>query len=166
MGFIGNPNLLELLSVDITDKIDRVIAACVQDKADIVARDTYDKGERQKLNLGHTVGHAMEALSEYKIHHGSAVASGMHVITKAAAVRGACPADAVTLLDGLLEKYGLDPYIYERFTAEDMYSSALHDKKMRGDTITVVIPVEKGRSELFTYPAAELLSIIKDGAAR
>ncbi|MBE6617201.1 MAG: 3-dehydroquinate synthase [Ruminococcaceae bacterium] len=166
MGFIGNPDLIELLSGDISDKIDRVIAACVKDKADIVARDTYDKGERQKLNLGHTVGHAMEALSEYKIHHGSAVASGMHVIAKAAAVRGTCPADTVEKLDKLLEKYGLDPYIYERFSAEDMYSSALHDKKMRGNTITVVIPVETGRSELFTYQADELLQIIKDGAVR
>lgn len=166
MGFIGNPDLIRVLENGTDGKIDEIIAACVQDKADIVARDTFDKGERQKLNLGHTVGHGIEALSEYKIHHGSAVATGMHIIAKAASVRGICPADTVEKVDALLVKYGLDPYIYEGFSAEDIYSVALHDKKMRGNEITVVIPTETGRSELFTYPAEELLSIIKDGMKR
>lgn len=165
MGFIGNPSLISLLEGNIDDKIEEIIAACVEDKVDIVARDTFDKGERQKLNLGHTVGHAIEALSEYKIHHGCAVAAGMHIIAKAASVRGICSADTVEKLDSLLKKYGLDPYLYEGFTAEDMYAVTLHDKKMRGDNITVVVPTQTGRSELFEYPVTELLSIIKDGTA-
>ncbi len=165
MGFIGNPRLLDLIDGDISDKIDDVIAACVQDKVSIVARDMFDKGERQKLNLGHTVGHAMEALSEYKIHHGCAVAAGMHMITKAAVKRGICSEDVLIRLDALLEKYGLDPHIYKAYSAEDMYKVTLHDKKMRGDKITLVIPEEVGRSELHTYPAAELLGLIKDGVA-
>ncbi len=165
MGFIGNPKLLDMLDGDISDKIEDVIAACVQDKVDIVAADTFDKGERQKLNLGHTVGHAMEALSEYRTHHGAAVAAGMHIITRAAALRGICPADVLPRLDRLLEKYGLDPHIYKEYSAEEMYSVTLHDKKKRGDEITLVIPEAMGRSELHTYPSAELLSIIKDGVA-
>ena len=165
MGFIGNPQLLDILDGDISDKIEDVISACVQDKVDIVARDMFDKGDRQKLNLGHTVGHAMEALAEYKIHHGAAVAAGMHIITRAAVARGMCSADVLTRLDRLVIKYGLDPHIYKGYSAEDMYSVTLHDKKKRGGNITLVIPEEMGRSELHTYPAADLLDIIKDGVA-
>ncbi|MBE6626987.1 MAG: 3-dehydroquinate synthase [Ruminococcaceae bacterium] len=163
MGFIGNPRLLDLLDGDISDRIEDVIAECVQDKVDIVARDTYDKGERQKLNLGHTVGHAMEALAEYKIHHGAAVASGMHIITRAAVSRGICSSDVLTRLDRLIEKYGLDSHLYKEYSAEDMYSITLHDKKKRGGNITLVIPEEMGRSELYDYPVTDLLGIIKDG---
>lgn len=163
MGFIGNPHLLDMLEGDISGNIEDVISVCVQDKVDIVARDMFDKGERQKLNLGHTIGHAMEALAQYKIHHGAAVAAGMHIITRAAVTRGVCSADILTRLDRLLEKYGLDPHIYKEYSAEDMYAITMHDKKKRGDEITLVIPEEMGRSELHTCPASDLLGIIKDG---
>ena len=64
-----------------------------------------------------------------------------------------------------LEKYGLDPHIYKEYPAEDMYAITMHDKKKRGDEITLVIPEEMGRSELHTCPASDLLGIIKDGVA-
>ncbi len=165
MGFIGDPKLLDLLDGDISDKIDTVVATCAGDKVNIVAGDEFDKGVRQKLNLGHTVGHAMEALSKYKTHHGMAVAAGMHIITRAAVSRGICPAEVLTRLDALLEKYGLDPNLFKAYTAEDMYAVTLHDKKLRGDKITLVVPEDMGRSELYEYPVTDLLSIIKDGTA-
>ena len=59
-----------------------VIARCVELKRDVVAEDEFDRGKRQKLNLGHTIGHGIEACSGYGISHGKAVAMGMTIITK------------------------------------------------------------------------------------
>ena len=50
---------------------EEVISRCVELKRDVVAQDEFDRGERQKLNLGHTIGHGIEACSGYKISHGS-----------------------------------------------------------------------------------------------
>ena len=72
---IGNKKLFNHLVKNGLD-FDReyVISECVKMKRDIVEKDEFDKCERQKLNLGHTVGHSIEACSNFKISHGSAVA--------------------------------------------------------------------------------------------
>ena len=59
-----------------------VIARCVTLKRDVVAQDEFDRGARQKLNLGHTFGHSVEALSNFAISHGQAVAIGMAIDRK------------------------------------------------------------------------------------
>ncbi|MBE6542281.1 MAG: 3-dehydroquinate synthase [Ruminococcaceae bacterium] len=164
-GLLGNSDLFSMLSGDISDKIEKIISMCVSDKRDIVSRDPFDHGERQKLNLGHTFGHAIEVLSDYTIHHGHAVASGMHMITKAAIKRGLCRKDVLPILDKLLVKYGLDPFLYNKFSDIDIFDAALHDKKMRGNNITLVIPREIGKSDLIGYPKDVILEMIREGVA-
>lgn len=66
-------------------QLETVIARCVAMKRDIVAEDEFDLGRRQLLNLGHTLGHAVEARSRYSVSHGCAVAIGMAVIARGAA---------------------------------------------------------------------------------
>ncbi len=162
-GFIGDRPLLTLLTENhAKDCMKDVIAMCVQDKIDVVTRDLYDNGIRQCLNLGHTIGHAVEALSEYGIPHGHAVAIGMAAITRAAVKRGLCTAETLDVLLNLLEKYGLPAEMPEGYTAQRLFDVTLHDKKMRGGTITLVVPVELGKSELIEYPAEELLAILED----
>lgn len=163
-GFISDRPLLDLLTAkNAADCMDDVIAMCVQDKIDVVSRDLYDNGIRQCLNLGHTVGHAVEALSDYGIPHGHAVAIGMAVITRAAVNRGMCTADTLNVLLELLKKYNLPADVPEGYTAQRLFDVTLHDKKMRGGTITLVVPAEPGKSDLIDYPAEELLHIIEDG---
>lgn len=163
-GLLGNSELWEKLKADAP--VDELIALCVRDKRDICARDLYDHGERQKLNLGHTIGHAIEAKSAFSIHHGHAVGSGLHAITKAAVIRGLCAHSILDELDELLEKNSLDPYLYERFTAKELYDSATHDKKTRGAKITLIIPREIGHSELHEIPLTELYDYINEGCTR
>lgn len=163
-GLLGNSELWEKLKDNAP--IDELIALCVRDKRDICARDLYDHGERQKLNLGHTIGHAIEAKSAFSIHHGHAVGAGLHAITKASVVRGLCEQSILNELDELLEKNALDPHLYERFTTDELYDSATHDKKTRGAKITLIIPREIGKSELYEIPLTELYDYIKDGCAR
>ena len=65
-------------------------------KSDIVNADERDVGTRQLLNLGHTVAHPIETLSNFEISHGSAVAIGIAVISRAASKLGYCPEGDVT----------------------------------------------------------------------
>lgn len=163
-GFINDLPLLDLLSEkNASEHMEEVIAMCVRDKIDVVSRDLRDNGIRQCLNLGHTVGHAVEALSDYTVPHGHAVAIGMASITRAFVKRGKCPAETLTLLLALLEKYDLPSEIPSGFTPNRLFEAALHDKKRRGGTITLVVPTDTGKSELIEFPTDELLSIIKDG---
>lgn len=163
-GLLGNSELWEKLKENAP--VDDLIALCVRDKRDICARDLYDHGERQKLNLGHTIGHAIEAKSNFSIHHGHAVGAGLHAITKASVIRGLCEKSILDELDSLLVKFGLDPYLFEKFTVDEMYDAATHDKKTRGAKITLVIPREIGYSELHEIPLTELHDYMKDGCAR
>ena len=130
-------------------------------KRDIVIQDERDTGERQKLNLGHTFGHAVEAASGYRLSHGHCVAIGMAVITRAAARRGFCPQDAADAVSALLQKYGLpteSPY-----GAEVLYQAALSDKKRDGASLRLVVPEAVGRCRLVRVPASEIPDWLHDG---
>ena len=66
----------------------RVVEHCVRDKQDFVSRDEFDRGARKLLNLGHTLGHALEQRSGFSLSHGRGVSIGMAAVTRAAAARG------------------------------------------------------------------------------
>jgi 3-dehydroquinate synthase len=160
--FISDRSLFELLQTDAPD-MEEVIRLCVEDKRALVEADETDKGARQLLNLGHTVGHAIEACSEFAISHGSAVAMGMVIITRAAVKAGVCEADTLTALMALLETYGLPTEC--PFTAEQLFAMALSDKKRAGGAITLVVPYSVADSRLVTVPVDALESYIRMGLA-
>ena len=162
-GFVCDPVLIGMLEKGTDEGIEDMIGRCVSDKAGIVSGDLCDRGERQKLNFGHTAGHAMELLSDYSVGHGRAVASGMALFTRAAVKRGICPEETLRALMALLTRYGLDPELYRRFGPGDISSAASRDKKGNGDTLTVVLPTGTGKCSLFVLPYAELEGLIEDG---
>lgn len=138
-----------------------VIARCVAHKRDIVAADEFDRGCRQLLNLGHTVGHAIEALSDFEICHGEAVAMGMGVIARASAANGLCSPDCARAVEDILARFDLpstSPY-----DAEALQEVMLSDKKRRGDSITLVVLREIGQCTLHTIAASELTNFVKAG---
>ncbi|MGN1409538.1 MAG: 3-dehydroquinate synthase [Eubacteriales bacterium] len=164
-GVLGNADLFELLekSDSLHDDIDDIVCACVRDKRDIVSRDFTDKGERQKLNLGHTIGHSIELLSDFGISHGHAVASGMYLITKCAVSGGLCDEKALARLETVLKKYSLDPFIYTKFDLDSLVEAASHDKKMSGDKITLVVPKKIGECELCKMDFVDLKKFVAVG---
>ncbi len=155
-GFINRPGLLSLLESDFD--IADVIEICVEDKRDIVSLDEKDNGLRQLLNLGHTVGHGIERCSGYSITHGSAVAAGMVIITRAAIRAGICENVVLEVLIRLLEKFSLPTSC--DFTVQEICSAAFNDKKRKGNRITLVIPEKLGKSELVPYDVDKLLDFI------
>ncbi len=164
-GMIGDAALLDKLEkIDLAADPEEVAARCIAQKRDLVEKDEFDTGARQLLNLGHTIGHGVEACSDYAISHGKAVAIGMTLVTRAAVAFGMCPAAVLVRLTALLEKYHL-PTTTD-YTAQELYEKTLSDKKRTGDTITLVVPVAWGRSQLEKIPVRDLLTWIERGLAR
>jgi len=155
-GMIRSADLLRVLSAgDVHGNITEIIEANVNIKRDVVQKDEFDTGERQLLNFGHTIGHAIEKLSNFDVSHGNAVAIGMSIITRAAVKKGVCPQECLDVLDGLLQKFNLPNST--NFPTDAIFNAALQDKKRTGDTITEVIPVSVGNCELKKIPVRELL---------
>ena len=140
---------------------ERVIRRCVELKRDVVAEDEFDTGERMKLNLGHTVGHGVEAKSHFAVSHGKAVAIGTAIVSRAAAKRGMLSqTDADAIVDTLCA-YGL-PTVTE-YSAQELAHYMLNDKKRSGGTVNLIIPREIGRCEIVPTPVEELAAFVEAG---
>ena len=161
-GMIRSKELLELLlTEDAERKRERVIAQCVRLKRDVVAEDEQDFGERQILNFGHTLGHAIEREMNYKLFHGDCVAIGMAIMTRALVRDGRCPESCEKILEKLLKKYKL-PNSTE-LPSERILAAARADKKRRGEKITLIEPKTLGNCVLVKTDFAELARLLELG---
>ena len=151
-------------STPIRDMVEDTISACVEYKRDVVAADEFDTGERAFLNLGHTVGHALEKCSGYTLTHGEAVAVGLAVLSRAAAVRSVCSFRTAERITALLEKTGLP--VTADVDSQALMEAALSDKKRQGDSIRLILPEAIGRCRIETVPSADLVGWMRDGGLR
>ena len=161
-GILYDNELFEQLSNDGLD-FDResVISKCIKLKSDVVAGDEFDTGERQKLNLGHTLGHGVEVKSNFTISHGYAVSIGIAIVSKAAVVNGICSEETYSQILAILQKFGLP--IHTNSTAEMLHSCALSDKKRFGTTVNLIIPRKIGDCIIQATPVTELMHFIEAG---
>ncbi len=145
-GIICDRELFSALSKNNEWNVEGVIERCVSIKAQIVAEDEFDTGKRQLLNLGHTIGHAIEKCTDFKISHGIAVGIGMAMISKAYETNG----EIIEALknNGLLTKCDVKK--------EDLIEAMKKDKKRKGGNITLVIPEKIGHSVLCEIPIDEM----------
>ena len=134
---------------------EEVIARCIRHKRDVVAGDEFDRGQRMLLNLGHTIGHAIESCSDYQITHGQAVAIGMAMVCRASK----CP-DTDRIV-GLLQKFGL-PTATD-LPAESLWEAACKDKKRSGDAVKLIVPKTIGHCEIVPTSTKNLKTFIKEG---
>ena len=143
--------LLEALENDnVTPK--KAVTACLAHKSAVLCRDERDRGERQLLNLGHTLGHAVEACSGYTVLHGEAIAIGLAGMARAFCRDGA-------RIVALLERFGLPTRT--ELPPHALANAALHDKKRRGDTVTLVMPERIGHCVLREVAAGKLEEIFQ-----
>ena len=120
-----------------------IIARCVDIKRQVVVQDEEDRGIRNMLNFGHTIGHSIEKNSHFEIRHGQAVAMGMMIVTEAAEKAGICQAGVTAQLRNLLTACNLPteaPYSME-LLLEGMRS----DKKIQGQEINLILPQRIGQ---------------------
>lgn len=160
-GVINDRPLFNKFKEGIRNNIEDVIAECVIKKADIVSKDEFDNGCRQLLNLGHTVGHAIELCSDLEVSHGSAVAIGMVIVTRMAVKLGLCPEDDLCELITALKAEGLPTEC--SFGANELASVATADKKRSGDSISLIVPYGIGNSKPMKVSVNQLSELIAKG---
>jgi 3-dehydroquinate synthase len=142
------------------DVVVPVVAACARHKAAVVAEDEREeRGGRAVLNFGHTVGHAVETLTDYReLLHGEAVAIGMVAAARVSHALGRCPAEAVARLERLLKRAGLPTDIPSGLTPAALALAMQSDKKSAGGRIRFVCLEEIGRTVLVELSGREIVN--------
>ena len=140
---------------------EHVISRCVSLKRDVVCDDEFDTGARQKLNLGHTIGHAVERNSNFQITHGQAVAIGMNIVAISAEKQGICQQGVAANIRNVLELFSLPTTTSD--SADSLYTAALSDKKRTSNTINLILPVSIGDCIIKNTPINELKAFIEAG---
>ncbi|MBR2861760.1 MAG: 3-dehydroquinate synthase [Clostridia bacterium] len=139
--FIKDAELLERLEKDSISR-EEMIERCVCIKRDIVAEDEFETGLRQILNFGHTIGHAVEALSNFELSHGQCVAIGMKIVTKGISA----PEKTVERLENILNKFSLSTKC--DFDTESLLDKISRDKKRVSDGVNVICVKEIGEAQI------------------
>lgn len=138
-----------------------VISRCVELKRDVVNQDEFDRGSRQKLNLGHTIGHGIEACSAYAISHGKAVAMGMAIIARSAEHHQMCDSALRREIETILKAFDLP--IFTEYTADELTGVALSDKKRSGSVVNLIVPKRIGDCTVLKCPVDQLKCYIEAG---
>ena len=150
-GVIADPGLfgeLALPPADIRSPITPVqLARTLRVKIDIVEKDPYERGRRAALNLGHTVGHSLERLSEYTLRHGEAVGIGMVAAARIAAALGRAGSQVAEEIEAALAAWGL-PVRCPPHDVDTIWAAMAHDKKRRGRVLRWVLPRAIGQVEI------------------
>lgn len=142
---------------DVKSDMENIIARCVELKRDVVAKDEFDKGDRQLLNFGHTMAHSIEKCSNFEIPHGSAVAIGMVIAARASQALGWSEEDCTAAIIEANKNNAL-PCECE-YEPQDLADVALSDKKRTGGTINFVVPKVMGECVLKKIPVDVLYKI-------
>jgi 3-dehydroquinate synthase len=140
-------NAQSLLSLD-TESISYALYMGCSVKAKVVSEDEREQGLRAILNLGHTIGHALEAVAGYdELLHGEAISIGMVGAAKLAQKLG-YGTEILDTYERLFAKYGLPTRIPQEMGLNAIISAMMHDKKFREDSMLFVIPTSLGQVEL------------------
>jgi len=126
------------------DLMSRVIEACCRIKAKVVMEDPRESHRRRILNFGHTIGHAIETLSGFRLAHGEAVSIGMAAEARVAARLGMLSPAAAERIQALCQATGLPTAMPPAFTPSAILQVARHDKKNRQGRITYALPIRIG----------------------
>lgn len=159
-GIISDPELFNLCARGpdcVKDNLEQIVRQAMAVKVKVIEEDPYEKGFRAALNLGHTVGHAVELVSKFQLRHGEAVAIGMVAEAKLAErlmVAGQGLSDNIrTVLSAL----GLPVEIPIEYPREEISFAMKVDKKKNAKAIRFALPAEIGKVELVDVSDLELV---------
>lgn len=141
------------------DALRRAIERAISTKARIVSQDEREGGVRRLLNFGHTVGHAVESASGYRLRHGEAVAIGLVAEMEVSAALGVASTSDVARMRALLEAFGLDPRLEPPIV--DAFRRFFEvDKKRVGSSLDVVLAGAPGHARVERVAIERLLSLL------
>jgi len=148
-------NGLDWVKQNLEEFVKRAMAV----KIKVIEEDPYEKGSRATLNLGHTVGHAVELVSKFDLRHGEAVAIGITAEAKYSARLGLAGDGLVETIEETLSGLGLPIHIPAPLSREEIISTMRVDKKKNAKSIIFALPVEIGKVEL--VEVTDLLSVLE-----
>lgn len=164
-GIISSPQLFELLENEIEgvlarhdDLLVRVVEMCCSIKAEVVAADEREAGLRSILNFGHTLGHAIESVTEYRrFLHGEAVAIGMVFAARLSAARGLCESALADRIVRLIERAGLPVSLSRDLVGQPLVAAVEMDKKVAGGKVKFVCVERLGQTRFELLTSEEIL---------
>lgn len=137
----------------------KIVHAAVSIKARVVAKDEEEKNERRILNFGHTVGHAIEQCSGYRMPHGFAVAYGILVETKVAELLGVLSKKECAVVHAYLAHLGFTPRVFEKFPVQAIVRAMKGDKKTKRGKLYMVLLSRVGavyrKGGAYAHPVSE-----------
>ncbi|HEY9784073.1 MAG TPA: 3-dehydroquinate synthase [Candidatus Obscuribacterales bacterium] len=144
---VGQRRLFDLLDQLVSNDIDYddpivsgLITSCIKMKLFVVGRDPHESGLRRVLNLGHTLGHALEKVADYRLTHGECVAIGIAAATKLSVAQKRITKAEGEKINNLLTSAGLPVDLPPNVDKEKIIASMSHDKKREGETLKLVLP--------------------------
>ncbi len=140
-------NRQEILALNL-GIIEEVIESCCTIKAAVVEQDEKEADLRRILNFGHTIGHAVEADSNYQLAHGMAVAIGMIAASRLAVLKGIFGPEQAERVVRLVADFGLPVTIPERSEPGRLKGYLQTDKKTVGGKVFFVLPTEIGKVKI------------------
>ncbi len=143
--------------------LEEVIARCCAIKAEVVAADEREADLRRILNFGHTLGHAVEAASNYALPHGLAVGMGMVAACELAVGKGVFAQDKAEAVRRLIADYGLPVKIPAEFAPAHVKSFLKTDKKTVGGRPFFVLPTAIGKVIITDEVDEELIDRVLGG---
>jgi 3-dehydroquinate synthase len=137
--------------------LEEMIATCCAIKAEVVEKDERESDLRRILNYGHTIGHAIEAVSGYSLAHGSAVAIGMVAAAELGVLKGILGADEKVRIEKLVSDFGLPVEIPGELDRKEIINYLKTDKKTVGGRMFFVLPTTIGKVTITDEVAEEHL---------
>jgi len=147
-GIIADPALFELCSrgaETAQDRMREIISRGMAVKVDLVQADPFEKGPRAALNLGHTVGHALELASGYRLLHGEAVAIGMVIEARLSEALGLARPGLAEEIAAVLQGVSLPVGVPPGLAPADILAGMRVDKKNVAGELRFALPVEIGQ---------------------
>lgn len=158
---IANAGIVKMIQLGtVKNSLDIIVFSCIKMKRDVVERDEFETlGLRKVLNMGHTVAHAIEKLSDYSVSHGVAVATGLVWEAQIASKLGICDRKIVDEIKEAVDSYHL--YYDVPYSVESMVEAMKSDKKNEDSRIDFVFPITYGKWAERKMEQHALIDIIK-----
>jgi 3-dehydroquinate synthase len=167
-GAIRDPHLFawlegnaDALGSRLPELLAEAVYQSVRNKAEVVAADEREAGERALLNFGHTFGHALETVTEYRQYrHGEAVAIGMVLAARLSELLGMTQTGTADRLRDLLDRLGLPTRLPDDIQRGALLRRMRLDKKNRADQIRLILLQSLGRATVRACPADDILEVL------
>ena len=162
-GIISDPDLFYLCNQGLNwvkENLEEIVKRAMAVKIKVIEEDPYERGIRAALNLGHTVGHAVELTSKFELRHGEAIAIGTVMEARYAEQLGIGRQGLADEIAETLSNLGLPILIPQGMPREEIIRAMRVDKKKNAKSIRFALPVDIGKVEL--VDVSDLESVLEN----